>query len=455
MSGALHHDDALRAVERATVDFVVAARKTVERAVVLDDLFGRLRVLFAVKSRPRKLDAALAALYAALAESAAPFWADEPPWVFDRSKEAADLSLFEEAWDQGVPVPIDDATHADVVRRSTRIRDHSGWFVSPSSPPWPVARSTRRAHTGPPIIAFLSFKGGVGRTTALASFAIQRARLGEHIVAVDLDLDAPGVGTLLDDDPPGTTATHGVVDLLLESPHLGDTLRVEEYVHRCRRIPVAGSGSIVVMPAGQLGPGYLSRLARVDLELQRDGGEAPMIDLLKVVRAVKPSPHWILLDGRAGLSEVAGVLTSGIAHLHVIFGTSSEQSFAGIERFVHRLGAERLTARGDLDQGDVIVVQTMVSARARGEAVPAFSDRVREIFVRNYMTERADEDDRFWSVEDVDNEEGPHVPSVIPYSEPLSYFGRIDEIADALARDPDHQALAERIAGRFPHAGKG
>ena len=38
--------------------------------------------------------------------------------------------------------------------------------------------------------------GGVGRSTALAAFAIQRARLGERVAVVDLDLDAPGIGAL-------------------------------------------------------------------------------------------------------------------------------------------------------------------------------------------------------------------------------------------------------------------
>ena len=48
----------------------------------------------------------------------------------------------------------------------------------------------------PPIVVFYSFKGGVGRSTAVAAFAINRSRAGERVVVIDADLDAPGVDEL-------------------------------------------------------------------------------------------------------------------------------------------------------------------------------------------------------------------------------------------------------------------
>ena len=126
---------------------------------------------------------------------------------------------------------------------------------------------------------------------------------------------------------------------------------------------MVGDGpAIVVVPAGRVGADYLSGLARVDLELPPGGGHHPLVGLLQALRKLRPPPDWILLDGRAGLSEVAGVLTSGIAHLHVLFATSSEQSYAGLAQFVHRLGAARLLAPEGPSQADLLIVQTMVPA---------------------------------------------------------------------------------------------
>ena len=43
------------------------------------------------------------------------------------------------------------------------------------------------------IVTFYSWKGGVGRTMALANVAVQLARLGSNVLLVDWDLEAPGL----------------------------------------------------------------------------------------------------------------------------------------------------------------------------------------------------------------------------------------------------------------------
>ncbi len=52
----------------------------------------------------------------------------------------------------------------------------------------------RGAETEPavPRIAFYGFKGGVGRSTALAVLAYQLAKSGKKVLLVDLDLESPG-----------------------------------------------------------------------------------------------------------------------------------------------------------------------------------------------------------------------------------------------------------------------
>jgi MinD-like ATPase involved in chromosome partitioning or flagellar assembly len=43
------------------------------------------------------------------------------------------------------------------------------------------------------ITTFYSYKGGVGRTMALANIAVLLARRGLRVLAVDWDLEAPGL----------------------------------------------------------------------------------------------------------------------------------------------------------------------------------------------------------------------------------------------------------------------
>lgn len=43
------------------------------------------------------------------------------------------------------------------------------------------------------IITFYSYKGGVGRTFALANIAVLLAQRGKRVLAMDWDLEAPGL----------------------------------------------------------------------------------------------------------------------------------------------------------------------------------------------------------------------------------------------------------------------
>ena len=44
----------------------------------------------------------------------------------------------------------------------------------------------------PRLIGFYSYKGGVGRSMALAHCAVELARRGRKVLIIDLDLEAPG-----------------------------------------------------------------------------------------------------------------------------------------------------------------------------------------------------------------------------------------------------------------------
>jgi hypothetical protein len=78
------------------------------------------------------------------------------------------------------------------------------WLRRPQSSAPPPAR-----------LVFSSIKGGVGRSTALCVVAAHLAANGRRVLAIDMDLEAPGLGNLLLSD--NTLPEFGLLDYLVES----------------------------------------------------------------------------------------------------------------------------------------------------------------------------------------------------------------------------------------------
>ncbi|HEX8439582.1 KGGVGR-motif variant AAA ATPase, partial [Archangium sp.] len=62
---------------------------------------------------------------------------------------------------------------------------------------------------------FASIKGGVGRSTALSVVAAHLAARGRRVLAIDLDMEAPGLGSFLLN--PDTLPEYGMIDALVEN----------------------------------------------------------------------------------------------------------------------------------------------------------------------------------------------------------------------------------------------
>lgn len=430
MVRSVHFDEA-RTLAVAAMHGILALGG-IQRSVIVDDLFGRVRVVVWPESTAD--EAALRAMMDNLLRQAcAQYWTGDI-WFVGPTTQPEDNLFYDKAWEEGVAVGS-----ADILRLNDRHRNRTAWFlpVEKSRPAWPSA-------DGPPIIVFHSFKGGVGRTTALAAYAVARARRGERVAVIDFDLDAPGVGRLLDADGEGTTARWGVVDFLLEAR---EALPLADYLHICSRENVTGEGTIEVFPAGALDETYLTKLARIDVEVGADPSQHPLFRLCQRIR-VERQPSVILVDGRAGLSPAAGLLLSGLAHMHVLFATTNPQSLGGLELVIRHLGFEQ--ARRGLPQNECVIVQAMVpdSTEVGAAAEADFSGKVEDMFRAEYYAKEADEDDRLWSLDDLSSTVAPHMPVPISYRGKLSFFHTVDQIADLLASEPDYVKLGMRLDER-------
>lgn len=417
----IHFDEAYSAAIEALRGWL-SENPAVSEALLITDLFGKLRLVLFPSGQADTVAAQLA-------QACGPWWTGD---VLQADQlDPAMRQVFQSARTQAL---IDEAQSR--LKLVQRHRSRTAWFSAPVEPPWSAPEN------GPPIIVFYSFKGGFGRSTLLASFAIQRAQAGERVCIIDLDLDSPGAGRLLSADPDGLMASWGAVDFLLE--HRMPDIIFDDYWHRCDR--VSGPGEIRVMPAGMLNKHYADKLGRIDLEELPSAHESGLGKLLERTKQ-ELEPDWILLDARTGISETAGQLLSGIAHLHVLLGSVQEQSWQGLERVLDRLGKDRVLA--STPQAEVVLVQAMVPPGEPGKwARETFAGRAEETFEDRYYAGVEFDADQFWTVDDEQQQEAPHVALPVEYDPRLASFGDIADIAEALCTG-SYAEIGVRIAEKF------
>jgi len=98
----------------------------------------------------------------------------------------------------------------------------------------------------PPVVAFASHKGGVGRSTALAVTSMALAERGYNVLVVDLDLEAPGLGGIFLRNK--QMPKFGTLDYFIEST-LGDL--DDRFIENMIAVSLLGGGrgSVHVAPA--------------------------------------------------------------------------------------------------------------------------------------------------------------------------------------------------------------
>lgn len=176
------------------------------------------------------------------------------------------------------------------------------------------------------VVTFYSYKGGVGRTFALADVAIMLARWGYSVLCVDWDLEAPGLATFFRDRLPADLGD-GVLELCAAWRHLaaadaatcGAPVRLEKT-----------SGSLTVLAAGRQDDTYATRLQQIAWdEWYRDGMGAWLEDLRS---AWQRRYNFVLIDSRTGLSDTAGICSIHLPNVLVLLTSPNAQSVDGIQR---------------------------------------------------------------------------------------------------------------------------
>ena len=217
----------------------------------------------------------------------------------------------------------------------------------------------------PPRLVFASLKGGVGRSTALAIAAGDLALKGKRVLTIDLDIEAPGLGSILLNE--NTLPEFGVLDALVENSISGlddqflmDMIGPSALAMGLGRIdvaPVLGRRSLS-NPAD-----VLAKIARAYTEdVDENGGIKTFLDQVRSLTdrfAATNNYDVILVDARAGLHETTASAVMGLGAEVFLFGRDEPQTFQGFRvllshmaRFVdHRKQRPEWLSRLTLVQG--------------------------------------------------------------------------------------------------------
>ncbi|MFL6196167.1 MAG: MinD/ParA family protein [Thermoanaerobaculia bacterium] len=200
-------------------------------------------------------------------------------------------------------------------------------------------------------LVFYSYKGGVGRSSLLANAARYLVSLGKGVVALDFDLEAPGLHYRLGREglEAGPERLGGVVPYLLATAQgASSPPRFEEHMVE---VPAGSSGGwLRLIPAGPAPDRvYWTALKQLgeDVHFDDPSGEGlmPLLDLHARIKE-ELHPDYLLIDARSGVTELGGLATTILADTVVCLFTADPESLDGTLTVLEALkSAPRLTGQ--------------------------------------------------------------------------------------------------------------
>lgn len=313
------------------------------------------------------------------------------------------------------------------------------------------------------IVTFYSYKGGVGRTMALANVAFLAATNGFKVLVMDWDLEAPGLsyyfrGLVEAPEARALKESPGILNLVWDwtaslkaAATAADTEALfsrfdapdvfERYVRTILN-PMGPfedgnhQGQLDFINAGSpkietpTERDYVDALAHFSWpEFFSDHAGGSVLEHLR--SWAKTNYDFILIDSRTGLADVSGICTTQMADAVALCFILNRQNIDGVARVSAAIRARRQ------DEIDLYAVPMRVAATGTNEEADARARGMQELSKNGgFSAEAVTEDFKVLAVQAAAN---------VPYYETLSAV-----IATDLATDPltfNYLRLANRLLG--------
>lgn len=195
----------------------------------------------------------------------------------------------------------------------------------------------------PLVVTFYSFKGGVGRSTALGLVAGILATRNRRVVMVDFDLEAPGISILFRSDAENINGEqYGILDYLHQR-HLTPDQNIPSIENCISQINLFARGELFLVPVGEYDENYIHRLADLDrrtLESFYRGATNPINQLIEDIKT-QFNPDVILIDARPGFNDTSAIALFDLADTAIICFSPTDQSFEGLRWVVQGVRKQR------------------------------------------------------------------------------------------------------------------
>ena len=187
------------------------------------------------------------------------------------------------------------------------------------------------------VTTFYSFKGGVGRTMALVNAAVTLALRGRSVLAVDFDVEAPGLDTF--DVLRPREEIPGVIDFVARYLASGQAPDATDFIGECPDIGEQG-GRLWIMPSGRKET-YSANFNQLDWgELYEKHGGYLLLEDLKEQWKQIIRPDYVLIDSRTGYTDTGGICTRQLPDSVVVLFFPNEQNLRGLTEVVRDIRSE-------------------------------------------------------------------------------------------------------------------
>ncbi|HUJ06091.1 MAG TPA: FxSxx-COOH system tetratricopeptide repeat protein [Streptosporangiaceae bacterium] len=193
---------------------------------------------------------------------------------------------------------------------------------------------------------------------ALANVAWILASNGLRVLAVDWDLESPGLHKFFQPflDEAAAAATPGVIDVIADFAHAAtspEPRRGDWHVEYARVVPhvvsltwdhFPGDGTLDLLFAGRQNPDYAAAVGYFDWDNFYDRlGGGQFFDALR--EDMKDNYDYALIDSRTGLSDIAGICTIQLPDILVDCFTLNDQSIEGASQVARQVASRHHHAR--------------------------------------------------------------------------------------------------------------
>ncbi|MDX1979422.1 MAG: hypothetical protein SFV51_04075 [Bryobacteraceae bacterium] len=240
------------------------------------------------------------------------------------------------------------------------------------------------------ILTFYSFKGGVGRTMALASVARLLAReahlTGERVLAVDWDLEAPGLHHYLLPAQNLQPDRPGVIEYFTLALKRSENRKLPSYHPYLTPTPEPG---LDLIKAGRFDGNYSSRVTTFRWQGLFDRWPRCFAEFQA---ALARDYRYVLIDSRTGAADTAGICTVLLPDKLVVMFTPNDQNLEGLKEIIPGVIRQR---RRSPDERPLVVfpvpsrIDTLVYRDLSGR-LDDFRDSLSEMFRRDYGLETCD-----------------------------------------------------------------